>query len=290
MIDGKKTMAVLIRYAKNDTRGKTRSPVLTAQMDKGDPCPLGAMEEYVAAAGIKVCGRCNKTWGECFACEFCEPLFPTIMADKKGGKRPRPMPDPRVSKIVKAVMVTLATLQPDLLTIEEARRFSAKSLRCGGTSAAAAEAVRDGVLQGHGGWLSRASLIHYDNMMESERPLVSTTLNSAVVQELLPNRQASADGTARVAEGEPEELEEWEQAFEIKEVLGERLSRRGREFQVRWKPCAANDFCSTETTWEAESTLIEDGRVRMLSTFLRKQRSQLAARRKSAVGTGKLGV
>jgi hypothetical protein len=39
-----------------------------------------------------------------------------------------------------------------LMTEELAATFSGKSCRCGGVSAAAGEAVRDGVLQGHGGW------------------------------------------------------------------------------------------------------------------------------------------
>ncbi|MFB0956116.1 MAG: hypothetical protein QMB43_04070, partial [Alistipes putredinis] len=87
-----------------------------------------------------------------------------------------------VSKIVKGAMVVLATEFPELICVEEARRFSAKSMRCGGTSAAAAEAVRDGVLQGHGGWLARTSLVHYDQMMESEKATVSATLNAAVAK------------------------------------------------------------------------------------------------------------
>ena len=45
-----------------------------------------------------------------------------------------------------------------------ARNFSAKSLRCGGVSQAAAEEIRDGVTQGRGGWQQRASLVHYDAM------------------------------------------------------------------------------------------------------------------------------
>ena len=47
-----------------------------------------------------------------------------------------------------------------------------KSCRCGGVCSAAAEAVQDGVLQGHGDWLTRQSLRHYDLMKPSEKSLV----------------------------------------------------------------------------------------------------------------------
>ena len=67
-----------------------------------------------------------------------------------------------------------------LMSMEEAKEFSSKSLRCGGVSATAAEAVRDGVLQGHGGWLQRQSLRHYDLMRQSERTLVPRSLMGAV--------------------------------------------------------------------------------------------------------------
>jgi hypothetical protein len=40
----------------------------------------------------------------------------------------------------------------------------------------------DGVLQGHGGWLSRASLIHYDGMTPGEIPEVSRALNAEVAR------------------------------------------------------------------------------------------------------------
>ena len=45
---------------------------------------------------------------------------------------------------------------------------------------AAGLAVRDGVLQGHGGWLTRQSLRHYDLMKPGEKALVSAALNKAV--------------------------------------------------------------------------------------------------------------
>ena len=58
-----------------------------------------------------------------------------------------------------------------------AKHFSGKSMRCGGVSAASGNSVRDGVLAGHGGWLQRESLRHYDLMMEGERTHVSDALN-----------------------------------------------------------------------------------------------------------------
>ena len=63
--------------------------------------------------------------------------------------------------------------------LEEAKRCWAKSLRCGGCSEAAAQGVREGVTQGHGGWLSRTSLIHYDLMKKSEATLTSRGLPAA---------------------------------------------------------------------------------------------------------------
>ena len=80
------------------------------------------------------------------------------------------MPDSRVTVIVKRAMLALAVARPDLLSEEEAQKFSAKSLRTGGTSESAAYQIREGVIQGHwhGGWASRKILDHYDQMKKSE--------------------------------------------------------------------------------------------------------------------------
>ena len=59
-----------------------------------------------------------------------------------------------------------------------ASHFSGKSVRCGGVSAASGNSVRDGVLAGHGGWLQRESLMHYDLMMEGEGTNGSDALNA----------------------------------------------------------------------------------------------------------------
>ena len=88
------------------------------------------------------------------------------------------MPKARVTAILRVLFLELAGL--GLMTEEEARAFSSKSMRAGGVTVAAAEAVRDGVIQGHGGWLHRQSLVHYDLMRESERSDVSAALNTAV--------------------------------------------------------------------------------------------------------------
>ena len=120
-------------------------------------------------ADIKVHPRCNKVWGEPYPCEFCEALFPSILSKAKGGKRPRAMPDGRVTKIVKQMMVMLAELKPHIISVEEAKGFSVRCLRSGGTTEAAGQGVREGVLQGHGGWAVRESLIHYDLMQEGEK-------------------------------------------------------------------------------------------------------------------------
>ena len=47
-------------------------------------------------------------------------------------------------------------------------------------SEASALCVRDGVLQGHGGWLHRQSLVHYDLMRKNEQCDVSRALGAAV--------------------------------------------------------------------------------------------------------------
>ena len=85
------------------------------------------------------------------------PLFPTILI---GGKCARSMPDSRVTVVVKRAMVALAEARPEILSVEEAQKFSAKSLRTGGTSESAAHQIREGVIQGDGGWASRKSLDH----------------------------------------------------------------------------------------------------------------------------------
>ena len=88
------------------------------------------------------------------------------------------MPKSRVTELVKELFMGL--VDSGDMTEEEARAFSSKSLRTGGVSEAAANAVRDGVVQGHGGWLQRQSLVHYDQMRPGETPDVSRALNSAV--------------------------------------------------------------------------------------------------------------
>ena len=68
------------------------------------------------------------------------------------------MPTARVTEIVRGLYIGLAVSGG--MTMEEALAFSSTSLRCGGVSQAAREAIRDGVNQTHGGWLVRQSLVH----------------------------------------------------------------------------------------------------------------------------------
>jgi hypothetical protein len=114
--------------------------------------------------------------GEPQRCTVCPPAFPTIT--KFHGKKERAMPKSRVTEVLRILFLNMH--KAGLISEEEARAFSSKSLRCGGVSQAAAEAVRDGVFQGHGGWLQRQSLVHYDVMRASERPDVSTALNASI--------------------------------------------------------------------------------------------------------------
>jgi hypothetical protein len=170
-----KGLRVLVRYAKNDQKGLTRAPVLGFSSDVRS-CPVGVFLEYVAVAGIGVSEGCTKVEGEPQRCSVCPPAFPSI--HKHGGKQSRAMPKAKVTAILRVLFLELAAL--GLMTEEEAKAFSSKSMRAGGVTAAAAEAVRDGVIQGHGGWLHRQSLVHYDLMRESERSDVSAALNAAV--------------------------------------------------------------------------------------------------------------
>ena len=90
------------------------------------------------------------------------------------------MPKGKGTEIVKKLFLSLADL--DLMTEEEANTFSGKPARTGGVSEAAANFVRDGVVQGHGGWLMGESLVHYDQIREGERRDVSRALNAAVAK------------------------------------------------------------------------------------------------------------
>jgi hypothetical protein len=170
-----KGMRVLVRYAKNDQKGLTRAPVLEFGADARS-CPIRIFLDYVACAGIGVAAGCTKVEGEPQRCTVCPPAFPSIHKHK--GKQTRAMPKARVTSILRVLYLELAAL--GLMTEEEAKAFSSKSMRAGGMTAAAGEAVRDGVIQGHGGWLHRQSLVHYDLMRESERSDVSAALNAAV--------------------------------------------------------------------------------------------------------------
>jgi hypothetical protein len=167
-------LEVTIRYAKNDPRGLTRSPKLSRE--GGRYCTVTLWEEYAKAEGLVRHPQCTKVKGVPTRCEYCKPAFPSIW--KHGGQQSHPILASGVSRCVKALFLGLA--EDGFMSQQEARDFSGKSMRCGGVSAAAAEAVRDGVLQGHGGWLQRQSLRHYDLIRESEKCLVSSALTKAV--------------------------------------------------------------------------------------------------------------
>jgi len=176
-----KGLRVFVRYAKNDQKGLTRAP-LVEDASNEVACPVKVFLRYVSAAGLKVQHGCNKVEGEPERCSVCPPAFPAIT--KHGGIQSRPMPKSRVTEIMRVFFLEMA--DKGLMTEEQARAFSSKSLRCGGVSQATAEAVRDGVVQGHGGWLQRQSLVHYDLMRPGEAPDVSRALNKAVGRFLSP--------------------------------------------------------------------------------------------------------
>jgi hypothetical protein len=172
-------MRVYVRYAKNDQKGLTRTAVLEMASDPAC-CPVRLMRQYLASAGIRIQHGCTKVEGEPEKCRVCPPAFPSITRFQ--GKKDRPMPKARVTELLRVLFVELARVDPDCISEEEARAFSSKSLRCGGVSESAAQAVRDGVIQGHGGWLQRQSLVHYDLMRPGEQVDVSRALNSAVTK------------------------------------------------------------------------------------------------------------
>ena len=118
---------------------------------------------------------CAQFRSEPYACAVCPPLFLTSL---KGGKCERSMPDSRVTVVVKRVMVALAEAMPEV-SVEEAQKLSAKSLRTGGTSESATHQIREGVIHGHGVGAFRKSL---DQMKKSEhaRGAVSSLLNDAI--------------------------------------------------------------------------------------------------------------
>ena len=197
------------------------------------------------------------------------------------------MPDSRVTKIIKQVMVTLAKEtgeQP--LTVQEAEAFSAKSLRCGGCSAAAAEGVRDGVTQGHGGWLSRVSLKHYDLMQKGEETLTSSRLSAAVWAAFKARKttdppeehaqdSARLDCNPRLATMQPSDStdEEAELRYGVVKVLDVRRFGDELQYQVLWEDSEAGP--ADETTWEDVVTLEADGLSAKISGFWRSTKGKL---------------
>jgi site-specific DNA-cytosine methylase len=174
-------LMVLIRYAKNDQKGVTRTPVLERAGD-ARVCPVRAFQRYRVAALIEVHPGCTKVVGEPHRCTVCPPAFPSITRTQ--GKKSMAMPKSRVTDIVKALYGQLAA--HGHMELEVARGYSSKSLRCGGRSVAAANAIRGGVICGHGGWLHKQSADHYERMLTGEATQVSRALNTAVARFLEP--------------------------------------------------------------------------------------------------------
>ena len=226
------------------------------------------------------------------------------------------MPDGRVTTIIKGMMVALAAVRPDVVSVEQAKTFSAKSLRTGGTSEAAACVIREGVMQGHGGWAARKSLDSYDQMKSSEECVVSTALNNAVLalgplgQEALRRRDAAraggeaahaedlASGDARrgnpavsslVQEPDSEEDQEVDQEWGVLGIVGKRGTGSGIQYQVRW---AATAEAGEVNTWEPMGALRRDGQQHRIAEYeaaqkAERQREQAATRRsRAALRTG----
>ena len=78
-------LRVLVRRAKNDTTGVTRSPVLE-YATKVNSCPVSLVKKYFAIAGIHVTDGCDKVDGSPHRCSSCPPAFPST--HKHNGKQP----------------------------------------------------------------------------------------------------------------------------------------------------------------------------------------------------------
>jgi hypothetical protein len=294
------TMQVLTRYAKNDSKGNTRAPTLSANPEAPDQCPVGLMQAYCRECCISTQPGCDKVWGEPYACTVCPPLFPTILI---GGKCDRSMPDSRVTVVVKRAMVALAEARPEILSVEEAQKFSAKSLRTGGTSESAAHQIREGVIQGHGGWASRKSLDHYDQMKQSEHGVVSSLLNEAIskwrtgaaprrkqtaaaktaahsadVQQGLvrlgnPNVASVEVGTQGAASSDEEA--DYFREYKVKQLLGSRCEAGERQIEVCWEGTVEY---AEHTSWQSRDILIRDGLGQMVRELeVQQQRTEAVA-------------
>ena len=279
-------LEVLIRYAKNDVKGQTRAPKLVAS-DSSEVCPVQLLRQYMAAANIVVADGCDKQWGQPFACSVCEPLFPSILSKAKGGKRPRAMPDSRVTKIIKDVMMTVAESSDEqVLTRDEAKAFSAKSMRCGGCSQAAAEGVRDGIVQGHGGWLSRTSLVHYDFMQKHEETFTSQKLSAAVLNLVRGKKKGTESGdedtevldrnerlsTMRPDAGGNTSDEDSEKRWGVIKISSARWWGDELQYKVLWEE--TQEAGRGEETWESAQTLQDDGMAPKIAGFWRSNRGR----------------
>jgi hypothetical protein len=294
------TMQVLIRYAKNDSKGNTRAPTLSANPEAPDQCPVGLMQAYCRECCISTQPGCDKVWGEPYACTVCPPLFPTILI---GGKCDRSMPDSRVTVVVKRAMVALAEARPEILSVEEAQKFSAKSLRTGGTSESAAHQIREGVIQGHGGWASRKSLDHYDQMKQSEHGVVSSLLNEAISKwrtGAAPRRKQTAaaktaayradvqQGLVRLGNPDVASVEvgtqgaassdeeaDYFREYKVKQLLGSRREAGEHQIEVCWEGTVEY---AEHTSWQSRDSLIRDGLGQMVRELeVQQQRTEAVA-------------
>ena len=213
------------------------------------------------------------------------------------------MPDSRVTVVVKRAMVALAEARPEILSVEEAQKFSAKSLRTGGTSESAAHQIREGVIQGHGGWASRKSLDHYDQMKQSEHGVVSSLLNEAIskwrtgaaprrkqtaaaktaahsadVQQGLvrlgnPNVASVEVGTQDAASSDEEA--DYFREYKVKQLLGSRCEAGERQIEVCWEGTVEY---AEHTSWQSRDILIRDGLGQMVRELeVQQQRTEAVA-------------
>lgn len=193
-------------------------------------------------------------------------------------------------------MLALAAARPDILSAEEAQKFSAKSLRTGGTSESAAHQIREGVIQGHGGWASRKSLDHYDQMKKSEHGVVSSLLNEAISKWMTgsaPRRKqtAAAKAAAHVADlqkqvvrvGNPnvasvevdtrgadssDEDADYFKEYNVKHLLRSRCEEGERQIEVCWEGTEEYD---EHTSWQGRDVLIRDGLGLMVRALEKKE-------------------
>ena len=150
------------------------------------------------------------------------------------------------------------------------------------------------MIQGHGGWVSRKSLDHYDQMKKSEHGVVSSLLNEAISkwrtgaaprckQIAKANDAAHSAGVQQglVRVGDPNvasvevgpqlqdaassdediEEEDYFREYKVKQLLSSRNEAGERQIKVCWEGTVEY---AEHTSWQSRDILIRDGLGQMV--------------------------